>query len=57
MISLLDSQNVGGGLPPMRECHLKYLCLTNRHRGQAPSHIWISCLFERVFQIQPSQLQ
>ena len=41
------SVNVGGGLPPMRECQLVDLVLTHCNRGQVesshrPSHIWIS---------------
>ncbi|CAI8974109.1 hypothetical protein EMIT0357P_60407 [Pseudomonas marginalis] len=45
---LLDGDpNVGGGLPPMRECQLMDLVLTHCNRGQAPSHI-----FNRVHQTQ-----
>ena len=31
-------KNVGGGLPPMRECQLMHRWLTHCNREQAPSH-------------------
>ncbi|QDH65911.1 hypothetical protein FKZ69_18405 [Pseudomonas azotoformans] len=35
-------KNVGGGLPPIAVSQSTQVSLTHPHRGQAPSHIWIS---------------
>jgi len=35
-----EDLNVGGGLLPMRVCQPQMYTLTQRYRGQAPSHIW-----------------
>ncbi|MBB6288567.1 hypothetical protein HDC32_003237 [Pseudomonas sp. JAI120] len=36
---MIASDPVGGGLPPIAVYQLAHLCLTERYRGQAPSHI------------------
>jgi len=50
---LLDGDpNVGGGLPPMRECQLMDLVLTHCNRGQVESSHRPSHIFNRVHQTQ-----